>query len=451
MAAGLLSGCGAGFIPPQSDGAIKPADDLFIENHYEGVAPTDDPVLETVSSADGLCVIEKKKSYYDVTLDLENGTHRDAGRAYAEAIQKAYPDYAKVMEPYLFENITTTFSELHADYSGVQKRIETLAAALDPGYRDELEGFAETISEGRTGFTADEQISYDEAMLISLVPDALRPTNCSAVSLNGSRTASGERLNTRILEWDLGSDRELCTAQCVVHFKNGKQSFTSVSILGMFSILTAVNRDGLMTGEFDVGSSSRDAYVCEGRTSYTFDMRYALEHFSSAREAGEYLVGRSSRYTFCVNVMLTDPDEAICAELICTDQKDGHSVLRDGNTKLNDGLEWDDPETLCIVNSYAADGNFDGITGNTSNIIRWEKYRRLFCGCENMTVGRFKECMTCEKQGTDRTVTNFRSDGVVHMVIADYADCTLQAVFAGMEEGIDTHEFIALGSWKEGA
>lgn len=451
LTAVLLSGCGNSFVPPQTYGTIKPADDLYIENHYEGTAPTDEPVLETVSSSNGLCVIQKKNSYYDVTLDLEHGTHRDVGKAYAEAILKAYPDYANIMEPYLYENITNAFSELHEDYSGVQKRIQTLTAALDPDHREELEGFAEEISGGETGFRADNRISYDEAMLVSLVPDALRPTNCSAVSLNGSRTASGKRLNARILEWDLGSGRELCTAQCVVRYQNGEQSFTSVSILGMLSVLTAVNRDGLMVGEFDVGSSSRDAYVCDGRKSYSFDLRHCIEQFGSAREAGEYLVKQSGRYTFCVNVMLTDPEEALCAELICTDEKDGHSLLRDGKTQLNDGVSWDDPETMCIVNSYAADGNFDGITGNTNNIIRWEKYRRLFCGCENMTVGGFKERMTCEKQGTDQTVTNFRSSGVVHMVIADYADCSLQAVFAGMDESVDTPEFIALGSWKEGS
>ena len=115
LTAVLLSGCGNRFVPPQTYGTIKPADDLYIENHYEGTVPTDEPVLETVSSSNGLCVIQKKNSYYDVTLDLEHGTHRDVGKAYAEAILKAYPNYANIMEPYLYENITNAFSELHED------------------------------------------------------------------------------------------------------------------------------------------------------------------------------------------------------------------------------------------------------------------------------------------------------------------------------------------------
>ena len=63
-----------------------------------------------------------------------------------------------------------------------------------------------------------------------------------------------------------------------------------------------------------------------------------------------------------------------------------------------------------------------------------------------MTVEHFKELMTCEKI-SDRLV-NIRSDGVVHIVIADYATNTLQAILTGKEGVTDDPEFIDLGSWK---
>ena len=151
----------------------------------------------------------------------------------------------------------------------------------------------------------------------------------------------------------------------------------------------------------------------------------------------------------CVNVLLTDREEALCAELVCTgDEKDGTSLLRSGGTKLNDGVEWDDPSVLCIVNSFAADGNYDNMTGSPDNIVRWKKYNKLFCTGEKLSVGRFKELMTCEKQND--TVVNFRNSGNVHTVIADYSDCTLQGVLAGEEDNPDTPEFIDFGSWKRG-
>ena len=120
--------------------------------------------------------------------------------------------------------------------------------------------------------------------------------------------------------------------------------------------------------------------------------------------------------------------------------------LRDGKTELNEGLEWDDSDYLCAVNSYAAKGNPDHITYVTNNIVRWKKYNRLFCGEDNITLDRFKELMTCEK--ADERINNFRSDSVVHMVIADYAENTLQAILTGKEGVTDDPEFIDLGSWK---
>ncbi|MCR5123019.1 MAG: hypothetical protein K6B74_11435 [Ruminococcus sp.] len=450
MAAAVLSGCGKSFTPPPSETPLKPVADLYIENHYEGVAPTKQPATETFTSADGLCVIEKKESYYDVTLDLEKGSHYDVGKAYGETLLKACDDLGEDLEPYMFENIRNAFSELNGDYSGVKKRIDTLVEAIDPEYRDELEGFAEGVSGGRTGFTEDGVLSADEAKLVSLVPDVLRPTMCSAVSVDGSRTATGERLSVRLLDWDLGSDRQICRAHCVLRMKNGSRSFTAVTQIGVLSPLTAINDDGLMVSEFDVGSGSDTPYECEGRTSYSFDMRHCLENFTTAREAGEYVVERSKYYTWCVNVMLTDRNEALCAELVCTgnEEKDGCSLLRDGSTKLNPGVEWDDPNVLCIVNCFAADGNYDGLTGSEVNITRWKKYRKLFCTDEKLTVGRFKELLTCEKQ--NNIITNFRNAGTVHMVIADYSDDTLQAVFAGEKKNPDTPEFIDLGSWHGG-
>ncbi len=446
--AAVLSGCGSSFTPPEAETPIKPVADLYIENHYEGVAPTAEPTLETFASPDGLCVIEKKKSYYDVTLDLEKGSHRDVGKAYGETLLKACADVGDVMEPYIYENIRMAFPEINGNYSGVQKRIDAIAASLDPDYRDELEGFAEALGGGRKGFCEDGVFSEDEAKLISLVADVLRPTMCSAVSLDGCRTATGERLNARLMDWDLGSDRQVCKAQCLLHMKNGKKSFTAVTELGVLSALTAINRYGLMVSEFDVGSGSNTDFECDGRISYTFDLRSCVENCKTAREAGEYVVKNSSRYTFCVNALFTDRDEALCAELVCTgnEEEDGRSLLRDGSSKLNDGVEWDDPNVLCVVNSFAADGNHDGMTGSASNIVRWKKYNKLFCTGEKLTVGRFKELMTCEKQND--IIVNFRNKGTMHMVIADYSDNSLQAAFAGVEDNPDAPEFIDLGKWK---
>lgn len=449
--AAMLSGCGQNTyddytIPPQEECVLSPVSNGFEEKHYSGIAPTKEETKEVFESKDGLCRIECKDSYYDLTLDYEKGSHSAVGAAYAEAVLLARPDYCEMIEQYLFENIKAAFPSTVADYSEVEKRVTELYTNLDDDYRQELDGFAGAICGNSEGVKQDGILSREEVILTQFIPDALRPTACSALSVNGNKTASGERITCRVLEWQLGSDNQLCQAHTLVHSKNGSKSFTSLTYLGFFPILTAVNDNGVLLAELDVGSDDAD-YSIDDKTSYTYAMRYALENFDTARECSEYMAENSLNYPFCVNILATDKDDAFVTELVVTDKEgEGKTVIRDGKTELNEGLEWDDSDYLCAVNSYAAKGNPDHITHVTHNIVRWKKYNRLFCGEDNITLDRFKELMTCEK--TDERVTNFRSDSVVHMVIADYAENTLQAILTGKEGVTDDPEFIDLGSWK---
>ena len=79
-----ICGCGTSAADVQSEG-MKKVGSLNVE---EEVTYTDDSekeeVIETFSSADGLCVIEKYPTYYDVTLDYEKGEPAEVGKAYAE-------------------------------------------------------------------------------------------------------------------------------------------------------------------------------------------------------------------------------------------------------------------------------------------------------------------------------------------------------------------------------
>ena len=450
MAAAAAAGCGRkGYedfvIPVQGDSDLRPVSDIYMYSSYEGKAPVREKTGRTVRSSDGLCKIECKDSYYDVTLDYEKGSCYDVGAAYAEAIELAFEDYSSFCEEYLFENIKAVFSELNGDYSGIKSRTDRIFSSLPEDYRAEIDGFAGRMCGDTAGIAEDGVLSRDEVILMQLIPDVLRGTACSAISADGSTTATGERITCRVLEWQLGSDNQLCKGHALVHMKNGDKSFVSVSYLGFMTIMTAVNNDGVMLGELDVGSSKMVKYTCENKTSYTYGMRYALENFTSAREAAEYLVDNASSYTYCVNVLATDRKDAFVAEL-CTDSEEGVSLLRDGSSQLSDEIRWDNPSYLCAVNSFAANGNPDNITHVRSNVIRWNRYNELFCGERNITVDRFKELMTCES--IDNALIRIRSKGLVHLVIADYSTGKLQAVFTGTDGIEQTPDFIDLGSWK---
>ena len=100
------------------------------------------------TSEDGLCTIRQFSTYYDVTLDYENGSPAEVGAAYAKTILQAVPDYETLFEPYLFENISCLFGGREINYEALEKRITTLESSIRDEYKEEIESFARTISAG---------------------------------------------------------------------------------------------------------------------------------------------------------------------------------------------------------------------------------------------------------------------------------------------------------------
>ena len=231
-----------------SDGMVK-VGSMNVESptHYTDESPAEDAVGE-FTSENGLCTIVKYPSYYDVTLDYEKGTPAEVGAAYAETILKAVPDYEMVFEPYLFENIRNAFSGRDIRYDSLEKRIMSLVSNLPDEYREEVESFAKAIADGEEGYLENGKLSYIEALTMQMIPDALRPTACSALSIGGTRTVSGERLSLRNLEWSLGSSAQMTQIHAVTFMKKGENSITAISVLGLLDMITAVNDDGVMIG-----------------------------------------------------------------------------------------------------------------------------------------------------------------------------------------------------------
>ena len=126
--------------------------------------------------------------------------------------------------------------EFSAD--AVEERRAVLFESMRPEYREEISAFAEAISNGAHGIEEDNIISYEEAILMQMIPDALRPTCCSALSLWGSKTTTGDRITLRNLEWNLGSNNQMGMINAVTHMKNGNRTLCVYS-LGNFMAMQA--------------------------------------------------------------------------------------------------------------------------------------------------------------------------------------------------------------------
>jgi len=407
-------------------------------------------VEKTFASKDGLCTILVYPDYYDVTLDYERGTPEEVGEAYADTVLKAFPAYEESMEPYIYENIRLAFSGQNIDYAVLEERMNVLLSSIPEDYRAEIMAFASIISGGEKGFTENGKISYEEAVIVQMIPDALRPTSCSALSLWGSKTENGAGITLRSLEWNLGSENQMGKVNAVTHMVKGERSVTTIGMLGIYTTISAINDDGVFVAILDVGASDYP-FVSEGKKCYTYDIRYALEECDNATDLGNYMVANSGDYTWCHNLIITDAEHSYCAENCVrevTEAGDGFSVLRDADTPIMEGLKWESEDSLCVLNSYMTAGNKDDFTGSVANLVRFSKYNDWVATEENFTVAEVKEMITQER--TDQyEVENVHRQGVVHLVLIDYATGNIQVAFTGDEGVTDKPEFLDVGNYYD--
>ena len=426
-----------------------------VDNYYNNADAgyTDAGVIEeaiaTYVSDDGLCTISVMPDYFDVTLDYENGSRYDVGAAYGRTIPQAMPEYESIMEPYLYGNIRTLYG---GDYSAdaVEERVLCLFDSMREEYREEIDGLATVMSDGRHGFTEDGLFSYEEVVALRMIPDALRPTACSALTLWGDRTETGDMMTLRNLEWGLGSEYQMGMVNAVVHMRNGDRSITAIELIGMLDIISAVNDDGVFTAILDVGTPTAERFIYEGRKCYTMELRYALEEFSTARELGEFMVGESADFTWCHNLTITDGNEAFCAEDCVAQVAEaglGFSNLRDASTPIMEGLTWDNTDSLCIVNSFTTAGNQDGFTCNINNIVRFAKYNEWVSEIGVFSVADLKNMITQETV-EQYDVQNIHSTGTAQLIIVDYATGSIQVAFTGSEGPVDNPVFVEVGHYN---
>ena len=407
-------------------------------------------VEQTFISEDGLCKIQKMQSYYDVTLNYEKGNPEQVGKAYAKVIRQAAPDFEIVMEPYLYENIRLALSSsnMGRNYDLLLPRMNALFDSISEEYKNEVMSFAEEICGGEHGLVEDGKISYEEAILLQMIPDALRGTACSALSLWGEKTVTGQNIMCRNLEWTLGSENQLCRYHAVVHMKKGQKRLTSITVLGLLNMLTSINNDGVFVAILDVGTDGEN-FVYEGKKCYTFELRKALENYTDARSTGNFMVENSSNFTFSHNIALADSNGTYCAEDASEAlQKSGkgYSILRTASTPIFDGLKWDSPDSMCILNSYITQENQDFYSGNEANLVRFVKYNNLVNSQEKFSVADVKDLITQEVV-EQKLVTNIHSKNVFHTVIVDYATGDIQVAFTGPEGVQDKPKFVSVGHY----
>ena len=106
-----------------------------------------------------------------------------------------------------------------------------------------------------------------------------------------------------------------------------------------------------------------------------------------------------------------------------------------------EGLTWDSPDSLCVVNSFASEGNQDGFSGSGSNIIRFAKYNQWVKDKDKFSVKDVKDLITQEIVD-QYAVQNVHSAGSAQLILIDYRTGSVQVAFSGADGVSDKPDFI---------
>lgn len=342
-------------------------------------------------SSDGVTITDKG-NYYDVTIDYSKGlSRRQIGEEFARGILEVVPDYEALIDSYIADNISKS------EYSEAFWRVEDIKSQLEKDYRDEIDGMASVFSGGSNNVWRDNKISRDEIYLFNLFLDVIRNTQCSFVSVFGSRSATNKTITGRNLDWYGGDTNQLPRIQAVITMKNPKGSICSIGYMGFMGIITGFNDRKVFAAVQE--SQTGAAYSSTGKRSYALDLRYALENTNTLDEAAAFMQDTDKHYAVNHLIVFSDENESkILENNISGYGTTGERVkraLRRSDSRLNDGVTWGVSNAVACVNSFMLYGNHDNHTMNEYNTRRWKFIKEQFEDrSKTMTSVDIKQIMT---------------------------------------------------------
>jgi hypothetical protein len=373
--------------------------------------------------------IKDMGNYFDVVLDYTSGLNcRQMGEAYARGILEAVPDYEFLIDSYLTRNNNSN------NYKNSIYRTEDLKLLLNQDYMDEIEGMSSVFSGGSKNEMKDKKISKDELYLFNLYPDVAVSTQCSFVSVFGSRSSTGSTITGRNLDWYGGDLNELPRIQAVITYIHKNKKICSIGYLGYIGMLTGFSDSKVFAAV--LVSPSGAPYDSAGKRSYSMDLRFALENNKTINKIAEYMKDPLKHYTANHLIALSDPTKSVVLENNFSGiGPNGQTVKREVRTAesmLNDGITWGISDAIGSVNSFLLFGNYNNHTSYKHNTKRWKNMKeRLISAGKAVTPEGIKKVITYNhgSPGTFNESGDLYNRNTVQMILFQPESLTLEVFF----------------------
>lgn len=332
--------------------------------------------------------IVDKGGYYDVTLNFNTDlSHKEIGKKYGEEILKVVPDFEQLVDSYLQHN----FKDKQDFYNIViNQRIPDIKSQINQDYLDEIEGMASVFNGGDQDVLGDGKISLNEAYLCNLIPDVIRATQCSAVSVFGTKSKNGKNIIGRNVDWGGGANNEISKFQAVIRIKSEHNDICLIGYLGYMGVITGFNEKNLFAAILD--STTGEPYTSEGKYSYPLDIREALEKKDTLDEVANFLMDSERPYAYSHNIVLADKEVTKILENNISIPK---RELRSFDSDLNEGIEWGMSDAIAVVNSFLLEGTIDNHNPKDHNTARWRSIiNELSSKGDKVSFEEIKEVMS---------------------------------------------------------
>lgn len=353
-------------------------------------------------------------AYYLAKVDFTGSGHQEMGAQYARSIQKACPDYEKIVDSLLKDQFgALSAAKEHFGYEVTfalaKSRATDIKANIAPEYQEEIAGMSSVFNYNQD-VLGDGRLSSNELLVYLLFADVLRPTQCSATAAYASASDSGATVLGRNLDWDFLPNNDAAKLHTVMILKNGPKSIVMINFLGQLVPISGFSDDKIFVAVLDAETGAAYPPTADKR-SYMFDLRYALENHTTLDDIVKYIGDKP--YAFNHLVFIADAKTAGVMEENIGSPARG---LRRGDSPALEGLAWGIPDTVCTVNDFRLPGNFHTSPPAPADQNRWLSYQALFN--QQLATGKInldKMKIIAGYPGQDGTAIGgavFRSDAI---------------------------------------
>lgn len=305
-------------------------------------------------------------------VDARGKTGNEIGVELGNSIKAQFPDIELKLDGYLayFFGLIASDTGIPAQTlfdSFAVPRINAIKPNIDKRYRDEVNALASGLALSNSDSIGDGHLSSNEIWALELVADIARETNCSGFGVFGNYASTDSPVVGRNLDWHTNEGMRSLQAITVYHYDD--RTFVNIGFAGFAGVLTGFNSDGLFAGILDSPMDDDYPHPPSGKRSYVFDLRNALESYTTISGAANALY--SKPYAFSHNILFADTTDVQVLE----HPQGAYGQLRTAQSQLNNDISWGKSNQIAVVNFFVLEGYSN--QRYPFNTIRWNRLREL--------------------------------------------------------------------------